>query len=61
MKAFIKTTANGYTFLHFYNSTEVYSMQGFDTQRKARNYAKRHNVELTEVWPVGIQRFNNDN
>jgi len=53
-KAFIKTTANGYTFLHFYNSTRVYSLQGFDTERKAKNYAKKFDYELTTTLPDGI-------
>lgn len=54
MKAHIKTLANGYTFLNFYNSKEVYSRTGFDTKRKALNYAKKYNVELTETMPEAI-------
>lgn len=49
MKAQIKTTQNGYTFLNFFNSKEVYARQGFDTKKKAINYAKKFNIELTEV------------
>lgn len=52
--AFIKTTANGYTFLHFFNTTEVYSMKGFDTARKAANYAKKFGYELFETMPAHV-------
>lgn len=54
MKAQIKTTANGYTFLKYYNSKEVYSIQGFDTLRKALNYAKKYSVSLTDNLPNGL-------
>ena len=54
MKAHIKTLANDYTFLNFYNSKEVYSRKGFDTARKAKNYAKKYNIELTETLPDNI-------
>jgi hypothetical protein len=54
MKAQIKTLANGYTMLNYYNSSEVYSIQGFDTKRKALNYAKKYSVELTEALPQSI-------
>lgn len=53
-QAFIKTTANGYTFLHFFNSTRVYSMQGFMTERKAKNYAKKYQYQLHTELPNGI-------
>jgi hypothetical protein len=54
MKAHIKTLQNDYTFLNFYNSKEVYSRKGFDTARKAKNYAKKYNIELTETLPQNI-------
>ncbi len=54
MKATIKTTQNGYTFLKFYNSKEVYSIEGFDTLRKALNYAKKYSVILTDKLPENI-------
>jgi hypothetical protein len=54
MKAIIKTLQNDYTFLNFYNSKEVYSRKGFDTARKAKNYAKKYNIELTETLPDNI-------
>ena len=50
-QATIKTLENGYTFLNFYNSKEVYSRQGFQTLRKALNYAKRFNIILTDKLP----------
>jgi len=53
-KAQIKTTANGYTFLKFYNSKEVYYIKGFDTERKAKNYAKKTGAELTNELPENI-------
>ena len=54
MKAQIKTLKNGYTFLNFFNSTEVYARQGFDSLRKALNYAKKYGVELHETMPNSI-------
>lgn len=54
MKAQIKTTANGYTFLKFYNSTEIYYIQGFDTLKKAINYAKKNAINLTDELPKHI-------
>ena len=52
MKAKITETKNGYTFLNFYNSKEVYSIKGFDTKRKALNYAKKYNIELADTLPL---------
>lgn len=54
MKAQIKTTANGYTFLKFYNSKEIYDIKGFDTLRKAINYAKKYAINLTDELPKNI-------
>lgn len=54
MKAIIKTTQNGYTFLSFYNSKEIYSRQGFNTLKKALNYAKKYKVDLTDKLPNNI-------
>jgi len=60
MKAVIKTFGN-MTFLHFFNSKEVYSIKGFDTERKAKNYAKKFQIELFEVLPAGISEYENVN
>jgi len=53
-KAFIKVFGSGFTFLHFYNSKEIYSRKGFDSERKARNYAKKYGYDVTETLPEGI-------
>jgi hypothetical protein len=34
--------------LCFYNSKEIYSIKYFDTKRKAQNYAKKYNVQITD-------------
>lgn len=52
MKAQITETKNGFTTLNFYNSKEVYSRKSFDTKRKALNYAKKYNIELTDSFPI---------
>jgi len=54
MKAQIKTLANGYTFLNFFNTKEVYARQGFDSKKKALNYAKKYSTELVETMPEEI-------
>ena len=41
MKATITTLGN-MVFLNFFNSKEIYSVKGFDTVRKAKNYAKKY-------------------
>lgn len=52
--AHIHTTANGYTFLNFFNSKDVYYVKGFDTKRKALNYAKKYSVTLFEKMPEHV-------
>jgi len=54
MKAQIKTLQNGYTFLNFFNTKEVYARQGFDTNRKALNYAKKYSVVVVDTMPEEI-------
>jgi hypothetical protein len=56
MKATIKTIGNQ-SFLDFFNSKEVYSVKGFDTVRKAKNYAKKYGYELFEKLPEGVKEF----
>ncbi len=51
--AFINTMGNQ-TFLDFFNSKEVYQVKGFDTERKARNYAKKWGYEVYETLPEGV-------
>ena len=54
--AFIKNT-NGGTFLHFFNTKEVYSLDRFDTERKARNYAKKYGYHLFDKLPDNVKPF----
>jgi hypothetical protein len=56
MKATITTLGN-MVFLNFFNSTRVYSIKGFDTIRKANNYAKKYNYEIFETLPIEIEDF----
>ena len=60
MKAYINQLGQ-MTFLHFFNSKEIYSMKGFDTERKARNYAKKFGYQIFEKLPNDISQFENVN
>lgn len=53
-RAQIWTTKTGYTLLNFFNSKEVYSTKGFDTRKKAMNYAAKYGVEIFEKLPENI-------
>lgn len=44
-------------FLDFFNSKNVYSVKGFDTERRARNYAKKYSIELHTELPEGVEKF----
>jgi len=55
-KAFLNNIGN-MTFLGFFNSKEVYSIKGFDTQRKAENYAKKYGYEIHYKLPEGIEQY----
>ena len=44
-------------FLDFFNSKEVYSIKGFDTERKAKNYAKKYGYTLHDKLPAHIHEF----
>ncbi len=52
----IKTIGNQ-TFLDFFNSKEVYSIKGFDTPRKAKNYATKYGHTIHTAIPSGIKDF----
>ena len=56
MKATITTISN-MCFLNFFNSKEVYSVKGFDTVRKAKNYATKYGYELFDKLPNGVSDF----
>ena len=56
MKTTIKTIGN-MVFLNFFNSEEVYSVKGFDTVRKATNYAKKYGYTIYEKLPEGVRAF----
>jgi hypothetical protein len=56
MKATITTISNR-CFLNFFNSKEVYSIKGFDTVRKANNYAKKYGYTIFEKLPEGVKDF----
>ena len=44
-------------YLDFFNSSEVYSIKGFDTLRKAKNYARKFNITLVDKIPKTIKDF----
>lgn len=55
------TKLSNMVFLNFFNSKEVYSVKGFDTERKAKNYAKKFNYNLVSSIPENIKDFENVN
>lgn len=56
MKVTITTISNR-VFLNFFNSKEIYSIKGFDTLRKAKNFARKFGYEVFETLPQGIKEF----
>lgn len=56
-KVEIKVTANGVTFLNFFNMTECYFTKSFQTEKIARNYAIRFDYQVFEKMPEHI-KFN---
>jgi hypothetical protein len=56
MKATISTLGN-MTFLNFFNSKEIYSVKGFDTVRKAKNYANKYGYTVYEKLPEEVREF----
>lgn len=59
-KAFLNSIGS-MTFLGFFNSKEIYSIKGFDTKRKAQNYANKFGYEIFYKLPDGISEFQNCN
>jgi hypothetical protein len=51
------TEISNMCFLNFFNSKEVFSVKGFDTVRKAKNYANKCGYELFESKPEHIADF----
>ena len=56
MKATITTLGN-MVFLNFFNSKEIYSVKGFDTIRKANNYANKYGYTIFAELPQGVIEF----
>lgn len=56
MKATITTIGNT-VFLNFFNSKSIYSIKGFDTVRKATNYAKKYGYTIFDKLPKGVSEF----
>jgi hypothetical protein len=56
MKATITTIGN-MVFLNFFNSKEIYSVKGFDTIRKANNYAKKYGYTIFDSLPIEVKEF----
>lgn len=48
-------------FLHYFNTTEVYSLNVFTTERKARNYAKKWGYTLVDKLPDGVKEYDQRN
>ncbi|MGI9159743.1 MAG: hypothetical protein ACR2K1_08325 [Saprospiraceae bacterium] len=48
-KVSIKINHQQTAMLLFFNSKEVYSIKFFDTERKARNYAKKYGYEICDL------------
>jgi len=59
-KAVAKQIGN-MAFLDFFNSKEVYSIKGFDTLRKAKNYAAKWGYTLYDELPEGVSEYKNNN
>jgi hypothetical protein len=51
------TTIGNQTFLNFFNSKEIYSVKGFDTIRKAKNYANKYGYTIFNELPQGVKEF----
>jgi hypothetical protein len=56
MKATITTLSNT-VFLNFFNSKEIYSIKGFDTIRKAKNYANKFGYTIYDNLPSEVKEF----
>lgn len=51
------TTTGNCVFLNFFNSKEIYSVKGFDTVRKAKNYATKWGYKVFDTLPEGVSEF----
>ena len=51
------TKISNMVFLNFFNSKEIYSIKGFDTYRKAKNYAIKYGYNLFDELPIDIKDF----
>ena len=51
------TTVGNMSYLDFFNSKEVYTVKGFDTERKAKNYAKKWGIVLFDKLPENVKEF----
>jgi hypothetical protein len=51
------TTIGNQVFLNFFNSKSVYSVKGFDTIRKAKNYANKYGYKIFNELPIGVNDF----
>jgi hypothetical protein len=56
MKATITQIAN-MVFLNYFNSKEIYTVQGFDTIRKAKNYCNKYGITIFGELPSGVAEF----
>lgn len=45
----------GMYFVDFFNSKEVYSTKGFDTERKAKNFCKKYGYKVHDRLPEGVE------
>lgn len=46
-------------FLDLFNSRSVFAVKGFDTIRKAKNYAKKCGYQLHDQLPEGVAEYQN--
>lgn len=44
-------------FADHFNSSEIFLVKGFDTERKARNYAKRNGYKVVDEIPETVSEF----
>ena len=59
MKKALLSNIGNMSFLGFFNSSRVYSIKGFDTERKARNYANKFGYEIFTELPAGVADYEN--
>ena len=59
--AVLKITNQGDAKMFFFNSKEVYSTERFNTERAAKNYAKKYGYTLFSELPEGVEYFPQSN